>query len=863
MKKRIAKKLKKAIFSHQFLFIGTGVGFLCIATLALWTITLDIPDVSLFTERKIEQSTKIYDNTGKVLLYDVHGSVKRTVIPFEDIPRNVKNATVAIEDSDFYNHHGISVEGIFRAFFTNILSGTVAGQGGSTITQQLIKNALLTNKKTYTRKIKEAILALKLERILSKEDILNLYLNEIPYGGQTYGIEAASQTFFGKPAKELTLAQAAYVTSLPQSPTYYSPYGLHRDELEKRKDTVLRRMNELGFISKEEAESAMQEHVQFIGRADESLKAPHFVMYVLDVLGEKYGRDTVDTGGLKVTTTLNWELQQKAEEITKQFVEDEKEKFNVFNAGMIGLDPKTGAIQVMVGSKNFWGEPEPEGCTPGKSCLFDPQVNTPLSLRQPGSSFKPIVYATALMQGYTPETVVFDLPTEFNSSCNPDIQLNEYGEDSECYAPKNYDSIFRGPITFRDALAQSVNVPSVKVLYLAGLTRSLSTAQTLGISTLNDPNRYGLTLVLGGGEVTLLEITGAYSVFANNGIRNTPVPILKVETNEGKILEEYTPPQNQVLPPEIAHQINSMLSDNAARTPAFGAQSFLHFPGREVAVKTGTTNDYKDAWVIGYTPNFSLGVWFGNNDNTPMEKQVAGFIAAPLWNAFFAEVFKTLPKESFTQPSPQNIQKPVLRGEWRGSYSYIIDSISGKLATEYTPQELQQQKVITQIHSILYWVDKNNPQGNIPENPERDSQFTLWEYPVRTWMESQHIQEQTTDNIPKEFDTIHRPENKPVISFLGNTPTRIYPGQSFTFSVQTQSTYPIEHIDTFIGNYFLGSVPVYQNKNTHTITKEVPFLDAYEDTMLLIRIYDSVGNSQFIETAVLVCRAGDESQECN
>jgi len=244
-----------------------------------------------------------------------------------------------------------------------------------------------------------------------------------------------------------------------------------------------------------------------------------------------------------------------------------------------------------------------------------------------------------------------------------------------------------------------------------------------------------------------------------------------------------------------------------------------------------------------------------------MEKQVAGFIAAPLWNAFFAEVLTTLPKESFIQPSPQNIQKPVLRGEWRGSYSYIIDSISGKLATEYTPPELQQQKVITQIHSILHWVDKNNPQGNIPENPERDPQFTLWEYPVRTWMESQHIQEQTIENIPKEFDTIHRPENKPSLSFL-NTPTRIYPGQPFTFSVQTQSTYPIKYIDTFIGNYFLGSVPV-QNKNTHTITKEAPFLDAHGSTMLLVRVYDSVGNSQFIETAVLVCGAEDKLQECN
>lgn len=862
MRKAHIKKIKKIIFSRQFIIMALGGCFLLIAGMALWVITLDIPDISLFAERKVEQSTKIYDSTGKVLLYDVHGSIKRTIIPFEEIPRHVKNAAVAIEDSDFYNHHGISIEGIMRALFTNILSGNASGQGGSTITQQLIKNALLTNKKTYTRKLKEAILAIKLERVLGKEEILNLYLNEIPYGGQTYGIEAASQTFLGKPAKELTLAETAYLASLPQSPTYYSPYGLHTDELEKRKNLVLRRMNDLGFVSKEETEAAMQEKVEFIGRADESLKAPHFVMYVLDVLGEKYGRDIVDTGGLRVTTSLNWELQQKAESLTRQFVEDEKEKFNVSNAGMIGIDPKTGAIQIMVGSKNFWGDPEPEGCSPGVTCTFDPQVNTTIRLRQPGSSFKPIVYATALKKGYTPETVVFDLPTEFNSSCNPDIQLNTYGEDSVCYAPQNYDTIFRGPITFKNALAQSINIPAVKVLYLAGLLDSLSTAKTLGISTLDDPNRYGLTLVLGGGEVKLLELAGAYSVFANNGIQNTPTAILKVEEGEGNILEEHTPSHNQVLDPEIAYQINDMLSDNTARAPAFGEQSYLYFPGKEVAVKTGTTNDYRDAWVIGYTPNVTLGVWFGNNDNTPMEKQVAGFIAAPLWNAFLGEVFKTLPKEDFIKPSPHTIKKPVLRGEWRGSYTYTIDSTTGKLATEYTPLELQKDRVLIQIHSILYWVNKDAPKGDIPKQPDDDPQFSLWEYSVRKWAGSQHIQEQTTNDIPKEFDDVHRPEYKPSVSLSSNIPEKTYPGQTIPFTIQTSSNFPIKQIDVFIGNYFLGSSIENQTKNIHTISKEIPFIDIYGETKILIRVYDSVGNSNFIEKNIILCRSEQTIQEC-
>lgn len=863
MRKTHIKKIKKIIFSHQFIIVALGSCFLLIAGTALWVITLDIPDISLFAERKVEQSTKIYDSTGKVLLYDVHGSIKRTIIPFEEIPRHVKNATVAIEDSDFYNHHGISIEGIMRALFTNIVSGNASGQGGSTITQQLIKNALLTNKKTYTRKLKEAILAVKLERVLNKEEILNLYLNEIPYGGQTYGIEAASQTFLGKPAKELTLAETAYLASLPQSPTYYSPYGLHTDELEKRKNLVLRRMNDLGFVPKEEAEAAMQEKVEFIGRADESLKAPHFVMYVLDMLGEKYGRDIVDTGGLKVTTSLNWELQQKAEELTRQFVEDEKEKFNVSNAGMIGIDPKTGAIQVMVGSKNFWGDPEPEGCSPGVDCTFDPQVNTTIRLRQPGSSFKPIVYATALKKGYTPQTVVFDLPTEFNPSCSPNIQLNTYGEDSVCYAPQNYDTIFRGPITFKNALAQSINIPAVKVLYLAGLLDSLATARAFGISTLDDPNRYGLTLVLGGGEVKLLEMAGAYSVFANNGLQNNPTAILKVEESGENILEEYAPLQNQVLDPEITRQINDMLSDNTARAPAFGEQSYLYFPERDVAVKTGTTNDYRDAWVIGYTPNFTLGVWFGNNDNTPMEKQVSGFIAAPLWNAFFSEVFKTLPKEDFIKPSPQNTKKPVLRGEWKGSYSYTIDSITGKLATEYTPPELQKDKVLTQIHSILYWVNKDVPEGDIPKQPEHDPQFSSWEYSVRTWAESQHIQEQTINDLPKEFDDVHKPEYKPSVSLSSNIPGKVYPGQTIPFTVLTNSNFPIKQIDVFIGNYFLGSSTENQTKSTHTISREIPFIDTYGGTTILIRIYDSVGNSNFIEKNIILCRLEQDIQECS
>lgn len=842
---------RKKIFVSSFLgrriFLALlGAGFLIIAAAALWTITLDIPDISLFESRKIEQSTKIYDRTGRVLLYDVHGDIQRTVIPLEEIPRHAKNATVAIEDSDFYNHNGISVEGIFRAIFTNITSGNISGQGGSTITQQLIKNSLLTSKKTITRKLKEIILALKLERVLAKEDILGLYLNEIPYGAQSYGIEAASQAYFGKSARDLSLAESAYLASLPKAPTYYSPYGLHQDDLKKRKNLVLARMNDLGFISKEETEEAMNEEVQFISKADESLKAPHFVMYVLDVLGKQYGEDVVETQGLRVTTSLDWELQQKAEDLTLRYVEEEKEKFNVSNAGMVALDPKTGHILVMVGSKDYF------------DIENDGNFNVTTALRQPGSSFKPIVYAKALQKGYTPKTVVFDLPTEFNSSCNPDVAgqnelTAENEQDNECYSPQNYDNIFRGPITLRDALAQSVNVASVKVLYLAGIGDSLSLARDLGIHTLADPARYGLTLVLGGGEVQLLELTAAYSVFANNGNKNMPTAILKIETNNGKILEEHKPAEEKVVDSEIASQINDILSDNAARSPAFGQQSFLYFPERQVAAKTGTTNDYRDAWVIGYTPNFALGVWFGNNDNTPMEKRVAGFIAAPLWNAFLQEVFKTLPVEKFSPPPPITATKQVLIGEWRGSRTYSVDSVSGKRATEYTPPELRKEKPITEVHSILYWVDKNDPGGPIPVRPEQDPQFNAWEYSVRKWAEAQRIQDQTINDIPKETDDVHLPEYQPRVSFY-SPPRNIYPSSLLTFTLQIEKRFPISYIDIFIDNKFAGSVMPQSQEILYEIRKDITSLDISPGKKILhLTAYDEVGNKGALTSEITIC----------
>lgn len=693
---------KRAHPHHTALLFVGAIAVFCASGVLLWAATLRLPDFDVFEERKIEQSTKIFDRTGEALLFDLHQDIQRTVVPFDEISRHVKNATVAIEDAEFYEHNGIRLSSFFRAVIVNLLSGQFS-QGGSTITQQVIKNSLLTQEKTITRKIKEWVLALKLERVFSKEEILALYLNEAPYGGAVYGIQEASHTFFNKDATDLTLAQSAYLAALPQSPTYYSPYGSHLDELEARKNLVLDKMLEYGFITQEEHDTAQNETVTFESRPDTRLKAPHFVFYIREYLEQKYGQKAIEERGLRVITTLDYELQQKAEKIVQEGALANEEKFNASNAGLVAIDPSTGQILAMVGSRNYFDE------------NIDGNVNITLAKRQPGSAFKPFVYATAFRKGLTPDTVVFDLKTQFSTECS----YSDLTSESPCYSPSNYDNVFRGPMTLREALAQSVNVPAVKVLYITGLTDSLKTARDMGITTLTDPDRYGLTLVLGGGEVTLLELTGAYGVFGNDGVRNPTVGILRIEDGEGNILEEFIPRGSRVLSADVARTMSDVLSDNDARSPAFGERSSLYFPGGQVAVKTGTTNDYRDAWVVGYTPKLAVGMWAGNNDNTPMEKKVAGFIVAPMWHEFFAEALKKYPSEPFVEaPSVDQNLKPVLRGIWQGG------EVVEKNGKEYVRQD---------VHSILHWVDPSDILGPAPENPGKSRQYKAWEYAVQKW----------------------------------------------------------------------------------------------------------------------------------
>jgi 1A family penicillin-binding protein len=823
MKKTLLSKfyIKKLLLGVFLLFLFFG------GISALWVLTIKIPDFNSLLERKIIQSTKIYDRTGTILLYDIHKDAKRTVISFDEIPRFVKNATIAIEDDRFYSHPGVDIWGILQGVIIDPLRGKRA-RGGSTITQQLVKNTFLTPERTITRKFKELVLALKVERLYNKDKILELYLNEIPYGSSAFGIQAAAQTFFNKSASDLTLAESAYLAALPNAPTYYSPYGKQRNELNERKDLVLKRMLDLGFIIEEEYNNAKKEKVVFADRADNiNLKAPHFVMMVKDYLINRYGEDAVTMGGLKVTTTLDWELQKKAEEITKTYALENIKKFNATNAAMIGINPKTGDVLVLVGSRDYFDKE------------IDGNYNVTTALRQPGSAFKPFAYAAAFQKGFTPETTLFDLQTEFNSSCDPDI-ANQRPEDAEikkCYHPENYDGNYRGPVTMREAIAQSLNVPSVKTLYLAGIKETIKLAEDLGINTLKDTERFGLTLVLGGGEVKPLEITSAYSVFANDGIKNDPVIVLKVADAAGNTLEEYKPNPKPVLNAQIARLINNVLSDNKARAPAFGEASALYFPETPVAVKTGTTNEYRDAWIIGYTPSFALGAWAGNNDNSQMEKKVAGFIIAPMWHAFFAEALKKLPPEKFTDPEAQPASKPVLRGEWRGGQSYFIDSISAKLATELTPPEFVKERVLTNVHSILYWLNKNDPLGPAPINPSDDYQFTMWEYPIRRWAAAQGYNDETNIIIPQGFDDIHRPEYAPKIFLI--QPINQVVGNNLNIKTEITGRFNIKQVDFFLDDKFLGTKK-YPPYEIFFDLKQLP--DVIEKGTIKINAYDDVGN---------------------
>lgn len=784
-----------AFFILITLFVLAGIFF-------IWFATLKIPDITNFENRKIANSTKIYDKTGEVLLYDIHENIRRTVVDLDNIAPSAKDAIIAIEDHSFYDHKGVVVSSTLRAIFQTALSkigmrkgGSV---GGSTLTQQVIKNTLLTRDKVLSRKAKEWVLAYKIEQRFTKDEILEIYLNEAPYGGTLYGIEEASKHFFGVSASELTLAQSAYLAAIPNLPTYYSPYGPNKDKLDARQKIVLQQMKKYGFISNDEYKEAMVEEVTFLPQEDNFAKSLHFVQYIRAYLEEKYGVDLVQNGGLKVITTLDYELQERAEEIIKDHVEEVKDVYNASNAALMAIDAKTGQILSMVGSRDYSDTED-----------FDGNFNVTLSPRQPGSSFKPIAYATAFEKGYLPETMVFDTETQFNARCD----ASDTTSNSGCYSPRNYDNAFKGPISLRSALAESRNIPAVKVNYLAGINNVIQKAKDMGITSLTKPaSFYGLGLVLGGGEVSLLEMTSAYSVFATDGIYHKPTGILEVTDMDGTVLEKFTPNEQRVLGANSARMINSILSDNVARTPLFGAQSFLYFGERPVAGKTGTTNDNKDAWLIGYTPDVVVGVWTGNNDNKPMKK--GSSISGKPWRQYMDEVLKKYPSSRFdgyALPDDFESLPGMVRGDWYGGTTVYLDSVSGKRATEFTPEESKIAVPQPDPHTILYSINKDNPR--ILDYSQSDQQYQNWEYGVRQYVEKNiaPLLSQFNIPLPEEEDDIHTEEEAESdfnILLSGYSPENVYMKDQtihFILSFVGRELNEIKDVQFFINNAFVSS----------------------------------------------------------
>ncbi len=689
MKRSTKRILKK--FGY-YTFIAFALGF-SIGLVVFIYYYQTLPDVSVLVGRRVSESTKIFDRTGEVLLFDVHGNERRTIIPWEKIPETVRKSSIVAEDDEFYKHHGIDFKGILRAFYINITKRSLS-QGGSTITQQLIKNSLFGQEKTISRKIREAIFAIKIERELTKDQILWMYLNQIPYGSNIYGIEAASEAFFGVHAIELTTAQAALLSSLPKAPTYYSPYGDRVEALMARKDQTLLSMQELGFINEDEYHDALREELKFLPPTD-FIEAPHFVMMVREYLINKYGEDTVQNGGLRVITTLDFDLQQKAETVVTKYGESNVASYGATNMALVSADPQTGHILAMVGSRNYF-DVENEG-----------NFNVARALRQPGSSFKPFAYATAFDHGFTDSTILFDLTTEFNTACSPDATSTKSPNGSACYNPHNYDFGTSGPVTMRQALARSLNIPAVKTLYLAGIPATIETATRMGITTLTEPDRYGLSLVLGGAEVKLVDMVSAFGTFANDGIHVKQTFIQQVTTNDGRILEEYEKNEERSLDRNVSRLTTDILSDNNARAPVFGFNSPLYIPGRPVAGKTGTTQNNRDGWLIGFTPSLVTGVWTGNNNNTPMHNNSAGVSASgPAWKEYMINALAGTPIEFFPKPEPTTTTKTMLNGEYLGPLG---------------------------IHSILFYVDPKDPQGTIPSNPYANNQYSNWEYAVEKW----------------------------------------------------------------------------------------------------------------------------------
>lgn len=632
---------KLMIIKTRYFLMGVIVTGVVVFIVQGYVFVKALPSPDNIGKMNYPLSTHLYDRNGK-LLYEVFHDENRTPIKLADLPPFISQATIAVEDKDFYQHSGVAlVSGILRALKENIFNKQF--EGGSTITQQLVKTALLTPERTFNRKIKEIILALWTEKVYSKNQILEMYLNQVPYGGSSYGIEEAAKTYFGKNAKDLNIGEAALLAGLPQAPSLYSPYFDPKAALSRRND-VLKAMLDQGYINKQTAEKYLQTAIEVLPQ-ETSIQAPHFVFYTKSRLESEYGISAVEEGGLKVTTTLDLDIQQQAEKILKEELA-KIQNLNVTNGAILVTKPETGEILAMVGSADYFSQP-------------DGAFNVTTALRQPGSSIKPIMYSLALQKGFTAASIIDDSPVIFNIA------------GSEPYRPVNYDGKFHGKVSLRLALANSFNVPAVKVLSQVGVSNFIDYAQKLGISTWQDKNRYGLSLTLGGGEVTMTDMAEAFGVLADNGNKVPIDPYLKIVTNDGKTMKEPHPFKIKEVDSGITYIISDILSDNFSRQLEFGPNSALEIPGYKVAVKTGTTNDKKDNWTIGYTPDFLVAVWVGNNDNSPMNPYLASGItgAAPIWNRMMSYLLKNYSQGNHWYSAPENV---VSKTCYFGRQEYFI-----------------------------------------------------------------------------------------------------------------------------------------------------------------------------------------------
>lgn len=768
-KKPANKKDIKKIILISLGVIGAGL-FFGAATLAYITSTL--PPVKEINNQVASESTKIYDRTGEVILYEIHGSQKRTTVPLEEIPEYVKNATISIEDANFYENPAFDWRGIMRAVWVNTIRGGTY-QGGSTITQQLAKNIFLTPERTIIRKLKELVLAWNLEKFYSKDEILELYLNQVPYGSNVYGVEEASQFYFGKSVVDIGLNESAMLAALTKAPSYYSPWGENFDKLVDRKNVVLQRMYELGYISEKDMLAAKSSELNIADRFMSDIKAPHFSMFIQEYLNKKYGEAFVRSAGLEVITTLDWELEQIAEEAVKNGAARNSKLYKGENAALVAADPKTGQILAMVGSADYFNS-EKEG-------NFNVAVQ---GLRQPGSAFKPFAYLTAFQKGFSPETIVWDTSTEFNTG----------GNIANSYRPGNFDEKFIGPVHLKNALAESINIPAVKTLYLAGIEDTIKNAEAFGITTLKDRNRFGLSLVLGGGEVTLNELVNAYGVFATEGTRHEPAYILKITDRKGNVIEEYRDRNEKVVNAQYPRLINEILSDPNLRAPLFSSSlSLTKVPGYQIALKTGTTNNYIDAWTLGYTPNLVAGVWVGNNRREPLQKSGGSVLAAvPIWHEFFSEAIKNYEPELFTKPQPVTSNIPIVRGELEKGGA----------------------------HSILYYLNKTN-----------DPQFNNWEDGVTKWLETHTVDySKFTNGVASEktvLITITSPENGKVID------------DDFKLSFTVKSEEPPSRFEIYLNNGLIDESTSDELPSEFEYQKTYRSQPLNTQNLLEIKLFDS------------------------